>query len=102
MNPLLLLASGLQAAGPGWPALVWLSYLLTYFHQATLITSFNLIMIGILKYDMNIISFDIRRANKKLMLSGSVINKARCMATPVACGWTGATFVVSKAFGQEQ
>ena len=41
-------------------------------------------------------------AAQKLILNGKAINKARCMATPVACGWTGATFVVSKAFGQEK
>ena len=41
-------------------------------------------------------------AAQKLMLSGSAINKAGCIATPVPCGWTGATFVVTKAFGQEK
>ena len=29
-------------------------------------------------------------------------NKAGYTATPVACGWAGAIFEVSKAFGQEQ
>ena len=30
------------------------------------------------------------------------INKAGYTATPVACGWAGATFEVSGTFGQEQ
>ena len=30
------------------------------------------------------------------------INKAGYTATPVACGWAGAIFEVSRAFGQEQ
>ena len=29
-------------------------------------------------------------------------NKARYMATEVACGWAGAIFEVTKPFGQEQ
>ena len=30
------------------------------------------------------------------------INKAGYTATPVACGWAGAIFEVTRAFGQEQ
>ena len=30
----------------------------------------------------------------------SILNKAGYMATPVACGWAGAIFEVSGAFGQ--
>ena len=30
------------------------------------------------------------------------MNKAGYTATPVACGWAGATIEVSGAFGQEQ
>ena len=34
--------------------------------------------------------------------SGSEKNKAGYTATPVACGWAGAIFEVTKPFGQEQ
>ena len=37
-----------------------------------------------------------------LCLSYSKQNKAGYTATPVACGWAGTIFEVTRAFGQEQ
>ena len=38
----------------------------------------------------------------KLDFSIVVRNKVRYTATPIACGWAGAIFEVTRAFGQEQ
>ena len=42
------------------------------------------------------------RTQKWLTIRRKLINKAGYTATPVACGWAGAIFEVTRAFGQEQ
>ena len=46
----------------------------------------------------------ILNANKSIIYTQNIIslNKAGHQATPVACGWGGAIFELTRAFGQEQ